>query len=185
MSNLTLVVPGGGTPEQNEFLAKTPPINLFKGLAHAPKVGWAVAQLGGVLLYDIHLDGRLRELAILQAAHCAGCAYEVVHHERIARDVGLTEPEIAAVRPDGDLDALDREGRLVCKWARSAASGHPDPELASALIETFGEVLAVELVTTVGYYLMVAGVLNAFSIPLEIDASEGGVDVKVRPESLS
>ena len=185
MSNLDLVTPGQGTPEQDEFLAAVPPINLFRAYAHAPKTAMAVAQLGGALLYESGLDARVRELAILRAAHCADCDYEIVHHERIGRDVGLGEAELAAVRPGGDDAGLGDEARLACAWAEVAAAGRSDPGLARALVETFGQAGAVELVTTVGYYLLVAGFLTAFAVPVEASGFDRGVDINSRPETLS
>jgi len=185
MSNLDLVTPGQGTPEENAFLAAVPPINLFRAYAHAPKTAMAVAQLGGALLYESGLDARVREMAILRAAHCAGCDYEVVHHERIGRDVGLGEAELAAVRPGGDTGVLDGPARLACAWAETAAAGRSEPGLGGDLIAEFGETGAVELVTTIGYYLMVAGFLTAFAVPVEASGFDRGVDINTRPETLS
>src|SRR2546425_711084 len=61
---------------------------------------------------------RRRELAILRTAAVTGAEYEWVQHQAIARGVGASEEQIAAVRA-GELDAasLDEDDRLVLRCA--------------------------------------------------------------------
>lgn len=185
MTQLKLVETETATPEQKAFLNAVPPINLFKALAHAPDVALAVAQLGGAILYKTELDGALREIAILRAAHRAQCAYEIFQHERIARDAGVTEEEIAALRLDGDLDRLSSMGRLVCRWADEVVkNGIPSPATLSEAIASLGNRQTMELANTVAYYLMVASLLLTFDVPIEGEGFTGGVDITRRPARM-
>jgi len=185
MSLLPLIEQPEATEAQARFLAQTPPLNLFKALANAPDIGTEVARMGGLILYQTKLDARLRELAILRAAHLAASAYEVGHHERIGRDVGLSDADLAAVRNDGDLQALDPLGRLAAQWAQEVVkAGRAAPALVREAIEALGRDQAVELSITVGYYLMVASFLETFEIPFEGSQFDQGVKIDKTPDNL-
>ena len=60
--------------------------------------------MGNALLYRCELDPVLRELAIMRVGRLSRAAYEVFQHERIAREVGVTEDKIAALR-DATIEA--------------------------------------------------------------------------------
>lgn len=184
MSKIGLVQPGSGTEAQERFLQGVPGINLFKALANQPVIASEVASLGGAILYRTELDAKLRELAILRAAHRANCTYEIVHHERIGRDVGLTGEELEAVRP-GSPKVLTADATLVCAWSDEAFShGRPSDAVRDACLARFGPVQTLELATTVAYYLMVASLLLTFEIPVEEAGFSGGVKINQRPAGL-
>jgi 4-carboxymuconolactone decarboxylase len=186
MSLLPLIQPGEGNEAQNAFLAQVPPINLFKALANTPKGGDLVARLGGVILYQTRLDPKLRELAILRAAHMAGSDYEVGHHERIGRDVGLTEAQLAAVRNDGDIHLLPQPERIVTQWSEEVVlERRASSSLVREALALFGEEQTAELGLTVAYYLMVAFFLNSFEVPFEGAEFKDGVNIRQRPASVS
>ena len=54
-------------------------------------------KLGGTLLGKLELDPKLRELCLLHAVKLVGGEYEWVQHVPIARDLGCTEAQIAAL----------------------------------------------------------------------------------------
>ena len=60
--------------------------------------------MGNALLYKCELDPVLRELAIIRVGRLSRAAYEVFQHERIGREVGVTEDKIAALR-DATIEA--------------------------------------------------------------------------------
>lgn len=186
MPRIDFIEPGEGNEIQNRFLESVPPINLFKVLANQPVIASQVATLGGAILYRTELDAKLRELAILRAAHLAGCTYEIVHHERIGRDVGLTDADLAAVRTRDGAAALREDAALVCKWSEEVeASGQPSGATLAACLDRFGEIQTLELATTVAYYLMVASLLLTFEIPVEEAGFSDGVKINKRPADFS
>lgn len=183
MSLLSLIEPGHGDDAQNRFLGQALPLNLFKAMAHAPMLAERTSRLARTVLYEIDLDAKVRELAILRAAHAVGCNYEVGHHERIGRDVGLSQAQIEAVREGGDASALSPAEALACQFATEvAATGHAEPDTARRAIEVFGEAGAVQLTMTIGCYLMVASFLVTFQIPFEGAGFSDGVKVNQAPK---
>jgi alkylhydroperoxidase family enzyme len=47
------------------------------------------------------LPPQLREIAILRVGYLSNAAYEILQHEALARYVGLTDAEIAAIKAGG------------------------------------------------------------------------------------
>src|SRR5438477_11362763 len=86
------------------------PANFFNMMAHAETCVKPVMKLGGTLLGKLALDPKLRELCLLHAVKLVGGDYEWVQHVPIARDLGCTEAQIAAL-DKGDDGALCFDAR--------------------------------------------------------------------------
>src|SRR5438067_5508855 len=96
-----------------------PPLNVFRMMANAETAFRPWMRWGGVLLNDLALDPVLRELAILHVAHLTPYAeYEWVQHVPIARSVGATHEQVAAIE-SGDVDgeAFTAAQRAVLRFA--------------------------------------------------------------------
>src|SRR4029079_3313657 len=93
------------TGKHAEFLDKLKPhLNIYRMLANSEAGLKGFVRMGNALLYRCELDPQLRELAILRVVRLTRGAYEVFQHERIAREVGVAEEKIAALR-DATLEA--------------------------------------------------------------------------------
>ena len=138
------------------------PFHIF--LQSAPLAD-RVQQLGGLLRFGTGLPPRLSELAILITAAHWGAQYEWSVHEAEARKVGLADAAINAIAA-GTRPALEGDEALVYEFASTfyAKRDVPD-ELFAAAIARFGEKTTVELASILGYYSMLAIVLNLFRVP--------------------
>src|SRR5437879_398122 len=93
------------TGKHAEFLGKLKPhLNIYRMLANSEYGAKGFVRMGNALLHRCELDPALRELAILRVGRLSRAAYEVFQHERIAREVGVTDDKIAALR-DATVDA--------------------------------------------------------------------------------
>ncbi|WP_433239526.1 carboxymuconolactone decarboxylase family protein [Streptosporangium sp. CA-135522] len=157
-------------PEQwDGFLARvvegTGPYNVFTTLARHPTLFQAWIGFGAALLYGT-LPARDRELAVLRTAHHRASAYEWAQHARLARQAGLTEAEIEAVRGHGHEWGAD--DRLVLDVADEMyGSGDVTDETWDSLCARYDEPGRIELVMLVAHYDMLAVVLNTLRVPLE------------------
>jgi alkylhydroperoxidase family enzyme len=160
-------------PERvQESLAALPALNIFRMLAHAETAVRPSLRFGGAILTRLELDPKLRELAILQVAREAQAEYEWVQHAEIGRQVGLTDAQIVAVKGD-DPGALDEAQRAVVDFARRVVAGpRVDDGTFAALAAQLPPRQIVELLLTIGQYLMLARVMT--TLELEIDAAAGG-----------
>src|ERR1017187_7757623 len=118
MPRLPSVDPDSAPDSVRELLAGTP-LSLFGMVAHAESAFDPWLKYSGALLGRLELDPLLRELAILQVAHLASSPYEWVQHEVIARGVGASDEQIAAIEGDRETDSsLTAEQALVLRFAR-------------------------------------------------------------------
>ena len=92
----------------------------FNAFLLQPRLGSALQALGSSVRYDTGLGDRCREIAILVVAAHWRSDFEWYAHEAVARSVGLTDAELAAVR-DGRYTepAAVRDGR----YTEPAAAG--------------------------------------------------------------
>ena len=79
----------------------------FTVMLHHPTVGHPVQDLGAVLRFRGSLSDRARELVILVVAAHWRSDFEWWAHERIGRNVGLTDSEIDALRTGAPLTVAD------------------------------------------------------------------------------
>ena len=169
MARLPYVDPSSAPPKVREALEQLPPLNIFRMLAHAEEAVRPFLRLGGAILGQGELDPRRRELAILRTAAITGARYEWIQHEAIARGVGATDEQIDAVRR-GVLhsDAFDDDDRLVLNCAEELLrdDGIRETTFAAAK-ERLSDREIVELILAVGYYRMLAALMNSVAIDLD------------------
>ena len=137
----------------------------FNTLLYAPGVGDAVQRLGGALRFESSLPGHLRELTILMVAARWRANYEWYAHAPIAAREELDESVIAAVK-DGEIpeDAPD-DVRSVCQFVSELVHTRRVSEATYVKArQMIGERGLVELISVVGYYSLIAGLLNTFEI---------------------
>lgn len=136
----------------------------FAVLMHSPAAAARVAHLGTFVRFESSLDATTRELAALVTTHLLDCEYEEAAHARLAREAGVPDTTVAAVRGNR-FAAIDPAYRWVCELARQLVVDHRvAPDAFDAARERLGTRGLVELVATIGYYANVAAVLNAFEV---------------------
>jgi 4-carboxymuconolactone decarboxylase len=168
--------PASAPEPVREALEALPPLNIFRMLAHAETALRPFLRFGGAILGRLELDPKLRELAILQVAARAEAEYEWVQHVAIGRRVGLTDEQIAAVERNDidDSPALSELERAVLVFASEVVAG---PRVSDATFAAVRQRLSpreiVELLLTVGNYLMLARVMTTLELELEIDDPAG------------
>lgn len=156
-------------------------LNIFRMLAHAETLLRPFLRFGGAILGALELDPRLRELAILEVARVTPARYEWVQHVPIAQAVGVSEEQIAALQA-GDTEAasLDPDARLVLAFTGQVVrDARPDEETLARAIERFSERELVELLLTIGSYMMLARVMVTLDLELDEPAGARVVDSAV------
>jgi alkylhydroperoxidase family enzyme len=168
--------PADTAPEVREALDNLPPLNIFRTLAHAQSAFRPFLRFGGAVLGRMELDPAVRELAILQVAKDADAEYEWIQHVAIAKVAGVRVEQIDALER-GDLDAFDGPARAAIELAAAVVRGpRVDDELFGRVREHFDDRRIVELLLTIGEYLMLARVMTV----LEIDLDEAAGDSVLR-----
>ena len=137
-------------------------------LVRHPDLTEAYLGLGVYLMFRSTLPPRTRSLLVLRVAHRRDCAYQWVHHTRSGRDAGLTAAEIAGVRRGELPDEFD-QALLDAVDELDEKSGLSD-RTWSVLRARLDERQVMDLVFTVGGYVMTAMAYNSFGVLPEQEA---------------
>jgi 4-carboxymuconolactone decarboxylase len=159
----------------------------FNAFLLQPRLGSALQALGASVRYDTGLDDRCREIAILVVAAHWRSDFEQYAHEAVARSVGLTDADLAAIRDgrytdpdaardgghtdpgatrDAHLAVLTGHEAVVARTvAALAARGDLDDAEYRQAVEAIGTAGLFELLTLVGYYATLALQLRVFRVP--------------------
>jgi 4-carboxymuconolactone decarboxylase len=149
----------------------------FEILLRAPEVCTRVSDLGEQLRFRSALPDRLREAAVLVTAHEMHCLFELQAHAPMARAQGVHESlvqwalgERHSLEPTVPTDEAVLH-RFCSELVHEAAVSDATYAEASAVM---AESHLVELTVLVGYYALLALVINTFG---ESDPSEPVDDV--------
>ena len=138
----------------------------FDPMLRSPKIGDAVQRLGVTIRFDGSLPDDLRELAILATAGHWNCRFELAAHGAIAETVGVTADNVAAIR-DGRVPEFvaGSDQQLVYGAATELlATRRLSDDTYDDLVGRLDEPTVVELLMVVGYYSLLAMVLEGFEI---------------------
>jgi 4-carboxymuconolactone decarboxylase len=146
-------------------------VGPFNAMVCAPHVGGPLADLGAALRFRGHLTDRARELSILTVAARRNSDFEWVSHHAIATKLGITDDVLTAIHAGADPSTLtDPIERAVVAGAASLLDGSELDDLEYAgLVELIGEDGLIELVVLVGYYELLARLLNVLRVPASTD----------------
>jgi alkylhydroperoxidase family enzyme len=143
-------------------------LNINKMMAHAEHSVRHFMRMGNSLLTQAKLDARLRELAILRIASLCDSRYEWYQHAIVAKQVGLSEQQITAVRLDKDSLIFNDQERAVLRYTEEVTVNVKSSEESFAELSQFlSHQELVELTLTIGFYNMVARFLENTGVEIE------------------
>lgn len=145
-------------------------LNIFRTLAHHPKLlkRWRV--FGGHLLNKSSLPARERELLILRIAWLQRGEYEWGQHSQIGKDAGLTDAEILRITQGPEAADWDEfDATLLRAVDELHANARLSDAVWQALTARYHTQQMLDLLFTVGQYQMLALVLNSIGVQLEED----------------
>ncbi len=172
MSRIPYYEVENATGKHAEFLGKLGThLNIYRMLAHSEYGLKGFVRMGNAMLHRCELDPTLRELAILRVGRLSRAAYEVFQHERIAREVGVAEEKIGALR-DATIESpvfSDHE-KAVLRFTDDVVRNVRASDRTLKAVEAFlSRGALVELTLTIGYYMMVCRFLETTGV----DGEEG------------
>ena len=160
--------------DTQEILGKMPPLNIFRMMAGGEGLLQAFTRMGNYILFKSKLDPVLREIAIIRAGVLSKAKYEVHQHERIARDLGMTEALLKGIHAGPDDGAFNEIQRLVMRYTddvvRNVRAGD---QTFKPLSEKLSLQEMQELTVTIGYYMMVSRFLETFDVDIEQPGVKG------------
>jgi 4-carboxymuconolactone decarboxylase len=183
MARIPYPDPSSLLPETQETLSRIgdPPMNLFRMLAGGEGLLRAFTRFGNHVLFKSSLDPVLREIAILRVGVLSDAAYEMYQHDRISRDLGMSEELLAAIRSGPEDSAFTDLQRQVMRYTDDvvqhvrASDATFDPLLAALSVQQLQE-----LTVTIGFYMLVSRYLETFGVDIE---QPGGATMEMRRRS--
>jgi alkylhydroperoxidase family enzyme len=158
------------TARARELTQERGNLNVYRALANAENVftGWMIA--GRDALTSRVLPVRLRELIILRVAYLMDSPYETAQHMPLARTIGLSESEIAALShgtawESAGFDVLELAVlRLTTELLTTRAVA---PEVLERVHQQLGTEATVEVLMIINRWSGLALMLNALDIDVD------------------
>ena len=147
--------------------AGAPGVNLYRALAHAPRLLEAWIDFAWALREHCDTPRRLRELVILRTAQCMLSQYEWNQHRLMAKEAGVDEHRVAELPMWRTSPAFDDAERAALALTDALVEGHVPDEVNAAVDEHYGPQARVELTLTAAFYCAVPRLLDALRVPVE------------------
>ncbi len=143
-------------------------LNIFRTLAHHPKLMKRWLVFGNHVLYKSTLSPRDRELVILRVGWLCQSGYEWAQHVEIGKRAGILDEEILRIADGPDAAGWSpAEADLL----RAADELHADSFIGdttwNSLCQHYSTEQLIDLVFTVGQYQLVSMALNTLGVQLD------------------
>lgn len=143
-------------------------LNLFRVLAHSPKICRDWNRMGTTILMKGEFPKKLLELAIVRVGELTQAPYELRAHRALGMRFGLTQQQINDIGDWQHSSQFDEDEQLVLQYTDEVALNIRVPDaLFSKIAERFNEKEIVELTVAIGFYGMVARTLEALQVDME------------------
>jgi alkylhydroperoxidase family enzyme len=183
MARLPYVDPAAAPESVREALAGlASPLRIFRMVAHAETNLRPFLRFGGSILAQQQLDARLREMAILRVANVSHAPYEWTQHVPIAKAVGVSEEQVKALAAgDTTADCFEGRDQLVLRFTDEIMHDvRASDATFAAMAEQFPPREIVELILAVGFYMLVARLLETTAVDMDLAAGTAVVDAMKR-----
>lgn len=165
-----------GEPGAWENGSKTVIVNT---LAQHPKLAMAYNVFGKHLLLESTLTARVKELIVLRTSWRVKCQYEWHYHVGYAVMVGMTMDEIAAIRDfPNDWQWAEIDRCVLATTDDLIDRARIADETWAALSRHFDRQQIMDIVFTIGHYVMLSWALSSFGVQLEDGVDRIGYDLK-------
>jgi len=154
--------------EETQRYAPVGSLNIFRTLAHHPKLlkRWLV--FGNHVLSKSTLPAREREIVILRIGWRCHAEYEFGQHTVIGKREGLTDAEIAALTKEPSDHPWSPADRALVDASDEL---HDDQCISdptwTALKETWTDEQLIDIIFAAGQYTLVSMALNSLGVQLD------------------
>lgn len=145
----------------------------FSMMLHSPEMTKRLLPLVPFFRDESIVDGKLRSTGILAAVREREAAYVWAAQVATARRNGLREEAIDLLRAKADASKFSAEEAAIVTYVRQLMRTNRAEQAAfDALHKKYGTKWLVELTTSVHFYAMLCGVVNAFEVAAPPDGDK-------------
>ncbi len=139
----------------------------YAALLNNPQAAGHYAALGGYVRFESPLDKRVKSIAVLTAAREAGGHYVWTVNMRGAREAGIGEDIIAAIREFRAPVGLAPKDATVVQFVQELLRQHRVSDATFKALQTqIGDVAIIDMLVAVAYYHGLAHCLQALQVEL-------------------
>jgi len=143
-------------------------LNVARMIGNSDACSKPFAKLANALVMKAKLDPRLREIAILRTAKASHSVYEWTQHVPMAKHTGVTDAQIAAMDNWQGAACFNDLERTILRFTDEVALNvKGSRETLEALKKHLGPAEIVELILSIGFWGMVARLLETTEVDLE------------------
>jgi alkylhydroperoxidase family enzyme len=181
MARIPYFDPADATGRAAEAYKKLPPLNIFRMLGHSGDMLDSFTKFGNAILMYSDLDPVLREIAIVRVGVLKKGKYEVHQHERISRQIGMSEDKIRAIHEGPEAAAFSDLEKMVMRLTDDiVANTRASDATFDPLLEKLGAKQMQELVLAIGFYTAVCYFLETFDVDIEEKGKEPTVNITAK-----
>ncbi|BBZ25554.1 carboxymuconolactone decarboxylase family protein [Mycolicibacter hiberniae] len=149
---------------------RVPRAHLFTTLGQHRRLMWSWLPFGGMLMRGGKFSARDTELVILRVGHLRDSQYELQHHRRMARAVGLDEATQERIFQGPDAPGLADRQRALLTGVDELIETRSLSDATWALLAThLDRPRLIEFVMLTSQYDALAATLSALRVPLDFD----------------
>ena len=169
MARIPYSDPASLTEPLRNYIELSGNLNLLRMLGHAtPGIFEGFNVLSRGIMMESKLDPVLREIAILRVAYASNAAYEIFHHEAIGRAVGLSDAQLIAIKQGGKQSVLNAQQQAVLDFSDDVIRNVRAGDITlNAVREFLDEKGVVDLLLTIGCYMMLARLLETTGVDID------------------
>jgi alkylhydroperoxidase family enzyme len=158
------------SPETKELLSQGAPLHVLRMFAGAQDLYPGIFTLIKEIFTTPEVDPKLREIIILRTAYLTDCAYEWEANVVFARNVGLTDEQIALLCTENLVTGLDPVSNLISRATDEITqqAAISDDALAQ-LLERFGPSITTKYITAISWFNMLSRFILSTRVPRETD----------------
>ena len=139
----------------------------FRALLNSPLAVGKMAELGGYVRFETPLDRRVKALAILTTARDADGHYVWTVNQQDAREAGLSDSVISAIRERRAPVGLEPRDAAVVQFVLELLRHHRISDTTfEALRSQVGDPGIIDVLLLIGYYHSLAHNLQALEVEL-------------------
>jgi 4-carboxymuconolactone decarboxylase len=139
----------------------------YAAILNNPMAASAYATLGGYVRFQTPLDPRVKALAVLTAAREASGHYVWTVNQRGAREAGVGEDIVAAIREYRAPVGLAARDATVVQFVLEILRQHRVSDATyEALRSQIGDAAIIDMLVVVSYYYGLAHLLQALQVEL-------------------
>src|SRR5258708_24448516 len=143
----------------------------FNAWLRSPELADRLQKVGEYVRFNISLDKRLNEMAIIMTAQFWGSQYEWYAHAPLAIKAGLDPDIVAAVGAGNKPEKMKDDEAIVWEFTTRLRRDHGvDDAIYAKAVEKFGENGVMDLIAVNGYYDVVSMTLNVANVAPPKDA---------------